>query len=87
MKKIELKGENCVFLTDRYVEGIAADSCGINVVLSVRDGTEELPEDRKFKTTTSFENVKIWWFIDWLFYWLIDWFNYLFIINTIYIII
>ncbi|KRX03724.1 HAD-like domain [Pseudocohnilembus persalinus] len=57
LEKINGKGNETLFVTDRYEEAQAASEVGIKVYISVRENTEQLPKENKFKTITKFDEI------------------------------
>lgn len=46
-----------LFITDNYLEAVAASESGLSVCLSVRPGTKELPKDNQYPVINSFEEL------------------------------
>eukprot|EP01035_Chromulina_nebulosa_P017799 gene17799-23407_t len=49
--------KDVLFITDVYEEAEAAANVGIDVILSIRDGTAPLPTNNAFKTVTNFNSL------------------------------
>lgn len=56
-ERLQLRPEQVLFVTDSLKEARAARSVGVNVLLSVRPGTETLPDDVEFTTIRSFDDI------------------------------
>jgi len=57
VESIGVPHRNVLFVTDAYLEAVAANKAGLGVVLTDRPGNKPLPEDNQFTVVKSFSNL------------------------------